>query len=329
MSPDDIGTLLAEALHADAETVRPEPALQRILARTQPAPARTRRFWPVLVSAMAAGALVATAILLFGSGGTDRPRTGEPPVATTTVAPGDEVQLAVFYTNSFGDLLSGGFRVTSTGDLGIDAVQALLNGRQEGFGNPWSGVMGRPEPIAEVRSVTHESGQITVDFDRELTASASLEQDRSFGQTAIQQLVHTVQSALRSWDPVLITVNGEPADEAFGVPLDGPVAADWSVVTGIRPQTPAQGATVTSPVEVSGESTAFEGTINWQVEQDGAVVDEGFTTGGSMGEYAPYAFTIELPPGAYTLKLWEENPSGGQEGLAPQTSLVYLDFTVE
>lgn len=253
----------------------------------------------------------------------------EPGRTTSTVAPGDKVQLAVYYVSPAGELVSGGFTVTSTGDLGRDAVQALLTGRQDGFGNAWSGLLNQPEQVAKLRSVTHQDGQVTVDFDRNLTGSASLEQEASFGELTVQQLVHTVQSALRTADPVLITVDGEPADTAFGVPLDGPVAADWSVVSGIRPQTPAQGATVSSPVEVTGESTTFEGNIVWQVERDGGVVDHGVTMGGANGEYAPYSFAVDLAPGDYMLKLWEGNPAGGREGLAPELSVVYVDFTVE
>jgi Immunoglobulin-like domain of bacterial spore germination len=81
----------------------------------------------------------------------------------------------------------------------------------------------------------------------------------------------------------------------------------WSVLgsstANIGIDEPENLATVTSPLTISGESTAFEGTVQVQLFRDG--VDEplvdSFVTGGSFGELGPFAGTFE----------WDANASGG------------------
>lgn len=97
--------------------------------------------------------------------------------------------------------------------------------------------------------------------------------------------------------------------------------------------TPADGSTVAGPqIEVTGEGTAFEATLLWRVVQAGTdvVVTENFTTAGANGEIGPYAFTITLSPGSYTLEVWEPDMSdGGAEGDEPnRTGLASSTFTV-
>jgi hypothetical protein len=68
----------------------------------------------------------------------------------------------------------------------------------------------------------------------------------------------------------------------------------WSVIgattESIVPSSPEPGATVTSPVQVAGTSTAFEGTVQVHVvaRRAGEPLGTGFVTGGSMGEMAPF-----------------------------------------
>ncbi|HYJ68764.1 MAG TPA: hypothetical protein VEX15_14025 [Nocardioidaceae bacterium] len=46
------------------------------------------------------------------------------------------------------------------------------------------------------------------------------------GELMLQQLVHTVQGALDSVDPVVLTDKGEAATRVFFASIDGPIAAD-------------------------------------------------------------------------------------------------------
>ena len=75
-------------------------------------------------------------------------------------------------------------------------------------------------------------GIITVDINQSLWDPYESARCRPCppGELVMQQLVWTVQSALESDDPVALTVNGKPARGIFLAPLNGPVAADPTVV---------------------------------------------------------------------------------------------------
>jgi hypothetical protein len=330
----EIEAELRAVLLAESERITPDPALHRILERAhaddRPTTARRRRRWlPAVAGAVATAGIAAAAVVIFAPGDDgSRPNVNEPTASEeVTLKTGEEVDLAVWFQTGDGQLISGDFTVTSTGDVGVDAVQLLLQERPRGMINPWAGVMNPPIPVAQVNDVSHDGDAVTVDFDRQLNQLASLASPE-LGRPVVQQLVLTVQSALRTDDPVLITVNGEPADEAFGYPLSGPVAADWSLVSGIRPTSPTQGETVSSPVTITGESSTFEGNVLWEITSDDRVAKKSYTTGGAYGLYSTFTIKAELPPGDYTVKLWEPNTASGNEAWTDEMSVVYVDFTV-
>jgi hypothetical protein len=334
----EIARELEAALLAEAERITPDPALHRILARAhegeRPRVDRRRRWLPALAGTVATVAAVAAAIVVFAPSD-DPSRPIEPPVSCAVeVREGCPVDLAVYFSRSSGnELVSAGVTVTSSGNVGLDAVQALLNAKSRGgFANFWHGYATTQErPIAQVNDVTRAGGVITTDFDRPLTTGlANFEGDGTgFGRIPLQQLVLTVQSALRTDDPVLITVNGEPADEAFGERLTGPVEGEPERVSFIRPESPTQGEVVSSPVTITGESSTNEGNVRWSVTQAGEIVKQRFTTGGGNDGYAPYSFEVTLDPGQYTLKLWEPTAASGAEAWTDEYYVAYIDFTVE
>jgi hypothetical protein len=333
----EIEAELRAALRAESERITPDPALHRILERAhaddQPDKARRRRRWlSAVAGAVATAGIAAAAIVIFepGDDGT-RPSVNQPTVTQgRTLRTGEQVDLAVWFQNQNDQLVSGEFTITPSGNVGVDAVQQLLQERPDNLGNPWAGLADEPQPIAKVNDVIHSGGVVTVDFDRTLSASASVEGPNSpTSILAIQQLVLTVQSALRTDDPVLITTEGEPAPAAFEVPLSGTVQADWSLVSGIRPTSPTQGETVTSPVTITGESSTSEGNVLWQISRDDRVVKKGYTTGGGFDGYQPYTIKTALEPGDYTVQLWEPSVASGKEAWTDEMSVVYVDFTVE
>lgn len=74
-------------------------------------------------------------------------------------------------------------------------------------------------------------------------------------------------------------------------------AETWSVTGSttaeIVPTSPQSGAEVSSPVQLEGTSTAFEGTVQVSVrDADAQPLGAGFVTGGSMGEMGPFAESI-------------------------------------
>jgi hypothetical protein len=341
---DPTEAALRQALKVRGDQIAPTPALPGILHRANTSSARS---WPRWVGVGAAGLASAALVAAVLVAGPERPRDGTvatPPPASEAseeagepvlVPAGTVVPVALHFGSDYagGTLVSGEFEIASSGDIGLDAVDRLLTIEPgEPFINWWTWLDRDPasDPM-DVRSVLVSDEQITVDFNRTLavTCPANARCAAPDGQLALQQLAQTMQSALRSDAPVLLTVAGEPAAEAFGVRLDGPIQADPSVAPGIRVSSPEQGATVSSPVVVTGESTSNEGTVLWAAERDGEVVDQAFGMGGSMGEFAEFELSIDLAPGDYTITLWEENTAGDAEGLAARLSPVYLDLTVE
>ena len=112
----------------------------------------------------------------------------------------------------------------------------------------------------------------------------------------------------------------EPAPEV-GVAVDGPNTIS----------APAQGTVLAGPsVTVTGEGTAFEATLRYQVlgTGTGEVVTEGFTTAGANGEIGPYSFTVALEPGDWTIQVWEPGMADGEGDLGPYLHLVEVDVTV-
>ena len=74
-------------------------------------------------------------------------------------------------------------------------------------------------------------------------------------------------------------------------------AETWSVTGStteeILPRSPASGDEVSSPVQLEGTSTAFEGTVQVSVrDADAQPLGAGFVTGGSMGEMGPFAESL-------------------------------------
>ena len=73
----------------------------------------------------------------------------------------------------------------------------------------------------------------------------------------------------------------------------------WAIgatTANLQIESPNALATITSPVTVSGQSTASEGTINLEVREDGRLdpLAEGYTEGGSMGEMGPFSTSLPL-----------------------------------
>ena len=67
---------------------------------------------------------------------------------------------------------------------------------------------------------------------------------------------------------------------------------------------------------MSGLAAAFEANVQWELMQGGTVVKKGFTTAEECCTMAPYSFTVDAPPGDYTIVVHDEDASG--EGPARQ-----------
>ena len=165
--------------------------------------------------------------------------------------------------------------------------------------------------------MTEEEGLVTVDLSEEArTANIGSEG----AALMIQQLVWTATEAAGDLTAgVELLIEGEPAGELWGVVTwDGPVARAEAIDVRLLVQidSPSQNEVFdASPVTVSGEAAVFEATLPWRLfDADGVLIDSGTTMTSAGQEFAPYAFSLDLAPGEYTVEIVEDDPSGGEGG---------------
>lgn len=190
------------------------------------------------------------------------------------------------------------------------AVEAMIAGPQDpDYSTPWASG-------TRVLGISSQDGGFTVDLSAE-----ALEADigSEGAMLMVQQLVWTVTHAADDPDAtVMLHVDGEPAGDLWGTTTwTEPVGRDDAI--GVRLLTqiddPADGATVTSPVTVSGEAAVFEATLLWSVlDASGTEVESGFTSTTEGQTFAPYSFDLDLEPGEYTVVVSESDPSDGEAG---------------
>ncbi len=90
--------------------------------------------------------------------------------------------------------------------------------------------------------------------------------------------------------------------------LDGSWWVTGATTANILVASPTPIATITSPVALSGTSTAFEATVQTQVREDGSTtpIGTGYVMGGSMGDMGPFTGSLDFtepstPAGAVIL----------------------------
>lgn len=319
---------LQDALHRAAERVQPGPdGLARIRRRTAVVPMWRR---PVVLglagaTALAAAVIVGGVIALNDDDG-DAPvatatstspapspsETATPtspptsPPASETTPPAQSLTVPVYYVADSGDglRLVREFHTVETSLPPIAAaVHELLTTTpaDPDYTNLWA-------PGVEVTAAEVGSGVIGVD----LTGAASL--DAATGDDpdlALQQLVYTATAAAASSDqdgslPVRVTVDGVAAGEPVGR------ADPLEVRQLVQLNDPAEGAVLSGPVTVTGEAAVNEANVLWELRRDGEVVDSGNTTAEECCRFTPFAFELDLEPGAYELVVSESDVSDGE-----------------
>jgi hypothetical protein len=309
--------------------VEPAGGLDAIRGRTHGRPGGRRHPW--LVGAAAAVAATAATIVAVNLAGDQSPTSSPLPgpaasastgaaqtPASPAVSPPQLRSVPVYYVGqtTHGPRLYREFhQVPADRDAATQAVGSAVGVAPEDpdYGSPWSGTG------TSADSVTHQGGTITVDLAtdypvRERPGGMSADE----ASMAVEQVIYTAQAALQSRDPVQILVNGSHTDQVFGVPTAEPLAqgAESSTLAQVWIIDPAQGAEVASGFTVDGLAAAFEANVQWELKQGDTVVKKGFTTARECCTMAPYSFTVQAPPGDYTLVVHDEDASGG-EGPGP------------
>jgi hypothetical protein len=255
-----------------------------------------------------------------GTSRTPAPDPSPPPSPTAAPTPsptrlpdaddgGPQVAVPVYYVNetAAGYRLQREFHRVATRDPAGAAVREMLaspTGSDPDYRTHW------PAGTALRAPVTQDAGVIAVD----LTGVGSTPVDAALAELTVQQLVFTVQGALRSSAPVRILVDGQPVPELWGVDTAAPVGRGdaYALRSLVQIDAPGDGTRVGREVEVSGEAAVFEATVLWEVLRDGALVQKGFAGTSEGQRFAPFAFTVTLEPGEYTVRIREDDPSGGE-----------------
>src|SRR5688572_16844846 len=266
-------------------------------------------------------ALVLLAVLLAaGCGGSDpdrealAPPTPAPMSSAPTSAPpvreGTRVAVPVYYVTetAAGLRLQREFHSVVTDDPASAALREMFaspTGIDPDYRTHW------PPGTALRQPVRRDGGVIVVD----LMATGPAQMGTELAELSVQQLVFTVQGALQADDPVRILVGGVRVPELWGaVETAAPVERGdpYALRSLVQIDRPAEGAQVGQEVEVRGEAAVWEATVLWEVLRDGAVVQKGFTSTAEGQRFAPFAFTVTLEPGEYTVRISEDDPSDGE-----------------
>lgn len=338
---DDTTRLLRRALNQEADMVQPTDKLSSITERIDDSERRPR--WVPVLAAVAAVAVIGVgAALGLGLGGDDDPVTpaapptdsptsepAPPPTepapsetpAWTTPPPAEGDVLPVYWVGEQGSrfALFREFGEAGPADPAARvqaAVDAALGGSpaDPDYSSPW----------ADGAAATTSLGDSEIAIDLNAAAAGS-SMGSELAVVAVQQLVWTATAAAVQDVPVRITVEGEAAD------LFGTVSTSEPISRGSGQEDPRSlvwidlpdgASTPVAQRTVSGEGVnAYENTLNYTLERDGSVVDEGFfgVSGPPNGEpvdtgqRGTWEVDLEVSePGEYTLTVEVPDASDGE-----------------
>lgn len=323
MTDDRHDDLLRQILAAHAEAIVPEgDGLMKIQARTA---GRTRSRWLVPAGALGMAAAVVAAFIvgnqLTGKDkdslkpvtplGTSTPSVEPSPEPSATALPAS-VTVPVYYLHDDGQSLRlyREFHQTTPAPGGVlaTAITQMLTAAPEDpdYSSLW------PDGTA-LLGVTVNGDTAVVNLSREAknqTNAGAQAEERS-----VQQLVYTVTAADPKVKQVELQVEGQKVTDlwghGFGANPQGR-APQLDVQGNVWLLTPTQGATVGSPVTLSGIACVFEGTVNIQVVQGSTVVKELNTmTDGGCPHFGKWSVDVDLPAGDYLVKAFEYSAKDG------------------
>jgi len=175
--------------------------------------------------------------------------------------------------------------------------------------------------------VTIDDRVATVDLSREFESGGG-----SFTMFArLAQVAYTV-TQFPTVDAVRFELDGRPVTvfSGEGIVLDGPVSRDdyLDLLPGVFVDVPAAGATVSSPLRLSGKAAVFEATFLYRLQAaDGSVLAEGFAMSDEGAGWGSFDVTIRYDVDARqagTLTVWEYSAKDGSvqsERVTPLTLL--------
>jgi hypothetical protein len=260
---------------------------------------------PVLASVTTAPAASVTALSgAVNTAPTQASATAPAPAPVTSPVAGQVGAIPVYYVADVANAprLYREFHSLAVlnGSPALTAVTEMLRGTpvDPDYSSPW------PKTVS-VRSLTVSGNQATVDLTGFVALGAAYE------VASVQQLVYTVTAAEPSVQQVRLLVNGAVAPSGhmdWSAPISRANALDTQANVWIL--TPTQGATVTSPVTVSVLGTGWEGNVPLQFYMGQRLVAATHVTT-MMGGFAQAQTTIQLMPGTYELRAYNDNGRDG------------------
>ncbi|WP_205470885.1 Gmad2 immunoglobulin-like domain-containing protein [Nocardioides sp. SYSU D00038] len=265
-------------------------------------------------TALVAAAAVAVGSVVAGGPGDDAEDPAAPParVAVPAYYVGDGVAGAVLF-REFVDLPASVPRA--------DRAARVLTGTP---GDPDYRTLW---PQGSLGAVRVDGGTATI----EVTDPALAERPAGMGdreaELALQQVVHTVDGVFSERLAVAFVAGGRPLPTVLGEPAAPAVArADGFDVLSLMSITyPYEGAEVSGSFVAEGVNNGFEASALWSItDASGREVLRGHAQAQGWGKdrvwwpWRSEAIDVSgLPPGGYTFRAENDDPSGGTEGLGP------------
>jgi hypothetical protein len=308
------GQLIRDLLHEVVDDIEPADRLDAIRAATARTGRRTRRGWWAAGGAGLAAASVVTAFAVTTGGAQhrDAPAPADAPTTasttpTATLEPGHRTFVTAYYA---GDTVDGRRLYAERRDMPEnDPLSAAEHALAVAPEDPDHTNLWPADAIEDVSfDGAGEDGLVGVRIDpayRDRPASMA-EDDAAL---ALEQVVRTLQSAVRADAPVQFLVDGNPVDQVLGVPISEPLVAspDLDVLAPVSLSVPSEGQVVDNDegLRVRGRAASADGDLNVVVTRvDGTVTVGDGTLKGMMRPDRLTAFDMsftmsEAAPGVY------------------------------
>ena len=249
--------------------------------------------WPAAILVIVAAGL--GVFVLLGRG---HAKTGVVSSTTTTV-PTMPVRV-YFYRGAA--LVPVTVQAPKTKAVATAAVHALLAGPPSGYSTAI------PEGTRLLKVEVPGGGVAAANFSQELAGAP---------RTAQAQIVYTL-TEFATIKHVLVAAAGSPlqlTDGAGSPDVGGATRETYVDLTPDAPifvETPLRGATVSSPVNVSGTASVFEATLALEVRRDGQLLEtDSITASNGAPDRGTFEKSLDLQPGDYQLVFYEPSAQDG------------------
>ena len=244
---------------------------------------------------------------------TDTPTTAEP---TMPVEPA----VAVYYAGNGprGTVLFREFQPGIGADAVSQAAAAAVAGppRDPDYRTLW--------PAGTQATASYNGDVVTVELSGADLHDRPAGMSKEDARLAVQQVVYSVQAAVRQRAGVQFLFSGQHTDQVLGQPASEPIANDpvLETLSLMSITVPEEGQEVSGSFTASGVNNGFEASVSYEIRQGDKVVATGFGMAEGWGEDKLFPWELEvdlsgLAPGTYTFVAMNDDPSGGAEGHGP------------